>query len=249
MRKQTLNVTYGCLLHDIGKVVFRAESASGTHSSLGWSFMNDIPAYKDAVEINDCIKYHHAKEIRQGTPKNDNICYISYIADNISAAADRRETDDAVGFERYLPLSSVFCHMNGEHPGNVLTSVKPDRKPLIPSQNPQYRLTEGMYNEIVSDLKNQLMTLTPDEQWLNSLLCIYEALTGRIPSSTNTGESPDVSLYDHSKITAAVGACISEYLQDKGITDYKKTLFDNESSFIESDIEEVEFIPKMEEAI
>ena len=50
-------------------------------------------------------------------------------------------------------------------------------------------------------------------------------------SSTNTGESPDISLYDHSKVTAAVGACISEYLLDRGETDYFTALVQQEQSF------------------
>lgn len=48
---------------------------------------------------------------------------------------------------------------------------------------------------------------------------------------TNTGESPDISLYDHSKVTAAVGACISEYLLDRGETDYFTALVQQEQSF------------------
>ena len=52
-----------------------------------------------------------------------------------------------------------------------------------------------------------------------------------VPSSTNTGESPDISLYDHSKVTAAVGACISEYLLDRGETDYFTALVQQEQSF------------------
>ena len=46
-----------------------------------------------------------------------------------------------------------------------------------------------------------------------------------------TGESPDVSLYDHLKKTAAVGTCISEYLLEAEETDYKARLFDHEAVF------------------
>ena len=46
-----------------------------------------------------------------------------------------------------------------------------------------------------------------------------------------TGESPDISLYDHLKITAAVGACISEYLLDQGAADIRTRVFQNEKAF------------------
>ena len=45
------------------------------------------------------------------------------------------------------------------------------------------------------------------------------------------GESPDVSLDDHLKKTATVGACISEYLLEAEETDYKARLFDHEAVF------------------
>ena len=43
--------------------------------------------------------------------------------------------------------------------------------------------------------------------------------------------SPDVSLYDHLEMTAAIGACISEYLLEAEETDYKARLFDHEAVF------------------
>ena len=52
-----------------------------------------------------------------------------------------------------------------------------------------------------------------------------------MPSSTYTGESPDISLYDHLKITAAVGACISRYLLDQGAADIRTRVFQNEKAF------------------
>lgn len=42
---------------------------------------------------------------------------------------------------------------------------------------------------------------------------------------------PDISLFDHSKLTAALGCCIWEYLNAQGVTDYRERLFTQAASF------------------
>ena len=94
-------------------------------------------------------------------------------------------------------------------------------------------LSAEQYQHAVDALAPRLAELPRGEEWLDSLLCLLESYLSPFPSSTNTAESPDVSLYDHLKTTAAVGACICEYLHEKGERDYKKVLFDNEKSFMD----------------
>lgn len=50
-----------------------------------------------------------------------------------------------------------------------------------------------------------------------------EADCSFVPSSTSKNEIADISLYDHCKITAAVGSCIIDYLEQEGITNYKES--------------------------
>ena len=52
-----------------------------------------------------------------------------------------------------------------------------------------------------------------------------------MPASTYRAQSEDVSLYDHLKVTAAVSACISEYLLDQGAADIRTRVFQNEKAF------------------
>lgn len=229
MNSQTTAVTFGCLLHDTGKPCYRA-GAGGTHSASGYAFLKSIWKDEAAGPILDCLRWHHAAELRQGKPKSDSIAYIAYIADNIAAAADRRAAQEEGHFERYLPLSPVFSHLNGEHPGFSVPLARQDGILRMP-QSGEHQTTQAEYRNLLRDLETQLKALPPEEEWLNSLLALLEGCTSSIPSSTNTGESPDISLYDHAKITAAVGACISEYLLDAQITDYRQTLFSAEAEF------------------
>lgn len=229
MNPQTVQATFGCLLHDVGKAVYRAGISDGRHGEAGYRFVRDIDGYGQAKAVLDCIRYHHAAQLRQAKDC-DPLAAIAYIADNIAAAADRRQTGDETQFDRYLPLSPVFTHLNGEHPGHTLPPHALDGRLRLPLDG-SFRLSAGDYEQILLTLRRELSAMPPQEEWLNSLLSVWESCMSTVPSSTNTGESPDISLYDHSKVTAAVGACISEYLLDRGETDYFTALVQQEQSF------------------
>ena len=232
MRKETLQVCFGCLLHDIGKLVYRAGGESGSHSRQGGDFLRQL--WPEEREILDCVRLHHAAELRQAQPPADSPAWIACAADNLSAAADRREAgeEERSAFRRYQPLESVFSHLNGEHPGFAIPPLPQDGKLRMP-QKALRELNAAQYQAALTALRPRLQELPREEEWLDSLLCLLESYTGVFPSSTFTGESPDISLFDHLKTTAAIGACISEYLADCGEQDFKARLFTGEARFRE----------------
>ena len=119
MREESVRVCFGCLMHDIGKPVLRAGGQTGDHSSLGYAYLKKL--WQDDRDILDCVRLHHAAALRAAQPADSSIAWIACIADNISAAADRRSIDtEETSFRRYLPLVPVFSHMNGEHPGKAV---------------------------------------------------------------------------------------------------------------------------------
>lgn len=229
MHQQTLQAVLGGLLHDIGKPVYRCGGQKGSHSDLGAAFLNSI--WENVPEISSCLRYHHAKAIREAKLPKDSPAYLVYLADNLAAAADRREIEgEGNSFDRNLPLAPVFTHLKGEHPGYAMPLTFQDGKLHRPESGLK-SVTPGAYAGIVEKLRSGLTALKPEEQWVNSLLCLLESCLSFVPSSTFTGESPDISLYDHSKVTAAVAACISEYFLDRGETDYRQRLFIKEADF------------------
>ena len=231
MREETLQVCFGCLLHDIGKLVYRAGGDSGNHSRQGREFLRQL--WPEEKAILDCVGLHHAAELREAKPAADSPAWIACAADNLSAAADRRKTEESEGsFQRYLPLASVFTHMNGEHAGFSVSPYPQDGK----LRQPELALRElnaQQYQAAVEALRLRLAELPRSGEWLDSLLCLLESYTSMFPSSTFAGESPDVSLFDHLKTTAAIGSCISEYLAAAGERDLKRRLFTEEKAFRE----------------
>lgn len=233
MHSQTLLAAYGCLLHDFGKIVYRAGSGRGRHSELGWKSLRELLSTAEWNQVLDCVRWHHAAELRRDKPSAENLAYIAYLADNLSAAADRREIEgDSGTFVRNLPLSPIFFHMNGEHRGFSLPPYPQDGTLRIPQQE-TIPVPAGRYADAEREIKAVFPGQKPEETWLNSLLALLESWTSSFPSSTFSGESPDISLYDHLKTTAAIGSCISEYLLSKGETDFKTRLLEQEAQFRE----------------
>ncbi len=230
MNPLTLQATFSGLLHDIGKMVFRSGESTLDHSTSGYTWLLERLPDAPWSDILSGVRWHHARALRQAQLKCDSLAYILCVADNISAAVDRREEESgSVRFDRTLPLHSIFSHLNGWHNGLALAPVCHDGHLHLPDEQPP--VTSAQYASLLRVLQRGLEGMTVSEQWTDSLLALLESCASNIPSSTYTGESPDISLFDHLKATAAVGACISEYLLANSIRDFQSYLFENEMKF------------------
>jgi CRISPR-associated protein Csm1 len=235
MDKEYTELIIGSLLHDIGKVIFRTGERSD-HSTAGYRYLKDEIGISPEAHgiVLDAVRYHHGKSLAGADIPDDSPAYITYIADNISSAADRRESENPeAGFDRLTPLESIFNRLNGSSgqyyykPGilgenGFINYPSPEKTDFSDSQYSAVKL------RITDALKNGIEW---DNRYINSLLEVLEAALTYIPSSTSKKEAADISLYDHSKITAAVASCIYLYLKDKGETDYRKLLFKEAEKF------------------
>lgn len=230
MNPQTLRATFGGLVHDLGKPYYRAGEDARDHATSGEALLRELFPGKEWRDTLECVRYHHARALRQARLARDSLAYITCVADNIAAAADRREVEgESAGFDRAQPLLSVFTHLNGEHDNLALEPSVHDGRLRMPGRKSPVSASE--YAALLRVLRRGLHDVELSVDWVDSLLCLLESCMANVPSSTYTGESPDISLYDHLKLTAAVSACISEYLQDVGETDYRTRLFDHELDF------------------
>ena len=230
LNTRTMQVTFGGLLHDTGKPVYRAGGGGGTHSRQGYLFLQECLRGERWQPVLDCVRWHHAAELRGAPCPPDAPAWIVYLADNLSAAADRREIEgEGAGFRRDLPLAPVFTHLNGSHPGCAVPPCPQDG--ALHQPQTLHSIPADAYRQAVAVLKRHLGDLEPGPAWVNSLLSLLETQLSAFPSSTAAGESADVSLYDHEKTTAAIAACLSEYLAEQGVTDLRDALFVHEAAF------------------
>lgn len=232
MNQATEKVTVGCLLHDIGKLIYRAGALDGrSHSKSGHDFIADLCPDE---AIRQCIRFHHKKELVDATLPPTSPAYITYIADNIAAGADRRvyDSEKEEEFKKDLPLYSVFNLLNGVTEGKSVAFANHLETIPLPTAEPK-SIPASEYSKLVADMRQSLSAVDYQSGYVNSILEIMESYTSFVPSSTNTKEIADISLFDHSKITACVGSCISEFLQAQGIEDYKTALLTNEKQFLD----------------
>ena len=231
----------GALLHDIGKVVYRANQGTDAHSKRGAAFIE--PYFSDMglkQSITHCLKYHHGKELSAAQLKNDDYSYIVYEADNIAAAVDRRNLDEGdisptQKFDKELPLQSIFCVFGGKTSTQPLQYYLrgidvsdhfnyPESDKTICASSDKYK---ALYDVLVQNFQQQSI----DKMSVNELLRIYEDTVSYMPSSTATNQANDISLFMHSKITAAVAHSMVHYFEEQGIADYKEYCYQNSKKF------------------
>ena len=233
MTEREYKLITGALLHDIGKVIYRAGDGR-THSRSGHDFLKEEIGISDP-DVLQSVLYHHGNALRNAPVEKDSLAYITYIADNIAAAADRRKKGaDDYGFEVSMPLQPVFNILNGNqkqlyyHPDILNETIN------YPTAD-KISFDKSFYERVQLLLKDALGGLEWTNEYINSLLEVLETGLCYVPSSTAKDEIADISLYDHMKMTAAIGSCIYQYLCANNEKDYKAELFDKAEEFYEKE--------------
>lgn len=230
MQEIYIKLIIGSLLHDIGKILFRYNDGRN-HSQSGGDFLQNEIKIEDP-DILDQVRFHHAEHLKRAKVKDDSLAYVTYIADNISSAVDRRKNSgEETGFDRGMALESIFNLLNGNDEEFFYRAEQLEKGINYPS-DVSIGFNEGFYGKIVRHIQDSLNGIQFTMEYINSLLEILEADLSFVPSSTMKGEVGDISLFDHVKLTAAFSVCIAAYLQQGNeVVDYKQELFINTKQF------------------
>lgn len=224
---EQIKLIVGSLLHDIGKVVYRSGDGRN-HSQSGYDYLKTEIAMEDESILN-CVRYHHGAYLKRAQIADDALAYVVYYADNVAAFTDRREAEEKEdGFDRSVPLASVFNILNDNHGKShyAMQVLDPKGEINFPTEE-TVRMDEHFYQTVVRNISDNLKGMEMNEEYINSLLSVLEANLTYIPSSTSKRELIDISLYDHVKMTAAIASCVEHYLRENGEDDYRTKLFVN----------------------
>lgn len=231
MEKTEQRLVIGSLLHDFGKLLYRYNDGRN-HSTSGYDYLKNISLLSEEDDILNCIRYHHGNMLKNASVDKNALCYITYIADNIAAAADRREKDSGEGgFIREAPYESIFNILNGNADKMVYKPSVMSVNDIVYPTDEAVHFSEDFYQKVIDNIQDSLKGIELTDEYVNSLLQLLEANLTNVPSSTQTKELVDISLYDHVKLTAAFALCIKQYLDENGIIDYKEELFNKASDF------------------
>ncbi len=229
MDERRVKLAVGSLLHDIGKLLYRYNDGRN-HSVSGYDYLKKELKIEEK-DILEQVRYHHASLLKNTNIEKNSLAYITYIADNIASASDRRKkAEQEDGFDRSVPLESIFNLLNENDETCVYQPSALEETINYPSKKAA-GFDKNFYGKIVNHLKDSLRSITYTPEYLNSLLELLEADLSYIPSSTAKSEVADISLYDHVKLTSALALCIDLWLEENDIQDYKEELFRGAETF------------------
>ena len=203
------------LLHDIGKFWQRAErrgvhdayrgfdktdyGANGAHATFSAAFVEQfVPA--PFRQIGAAILFHH-------NPQDEHARRLA-LADRLAAANERQKSPD----QHPKALISVFSTIGTTHTERQyvpLHALELTSAALFPAKNTiaGEKEYQTLWKEF-SDQAQQLSEETDLATYVEALQGLMQRYCWCIPSAYH-GSEPDISLYDHSRITAALAACLT----------------------------------------
>lgn len=226
-------IVLGALLHDIGKFVMRGQNSNINHSLSGFEYLKSKGISNE--NILGCIKHHHLKNM--GNVDEKSISNIIYLSDNISSSIDRRddigeEISKNTKWKRDVVLENIFNSMFIEKDTDnsyLSLDVLQDENSIFDSiTNDKNKINDiSKYNKVFNQFDSAFSRIDFNKDSIGSILNVMEITTNFVPSSTDNTQKADISLYNHSKITAMIASCIYEYFKSEGITNYKENCMNN----------------------
>ena len=228
MEEKRIKAAMAGLLHDIGKLAQRASDAPSfrpedtqregqpVHASFS---IRQIE--KDILKNFDQYRayalpgaYHHKPAAYIG--EDTALVWAVALADKLSAGErsddDRNSTDNAP-----QQLLTIFDSITFEKEPRTEKHYLPLRKlaleenTLFPVQAEEKKDQKAAYYQLLESVQAQFQTIARDdaEAALEQMLSILQQHTWCVPSAYYYSR-PDISLYDHSRMTAALTVCLSE---------------------------------------
>ena len=221
-----LSFVCGALLHDIGKVVYRA-TCEKNHRELGEEFLKE---YLDNAIVYNAPKSHHAKD---ADTFSTNFGLIWYEADNL-ASSERKEISEEGEEGKWVsevPLASPFSKIQHPVTQKKIKQLKylPLRVttplPVTVGTESEAKANQEGYRKVLECFEKDFKILVSSQRLpsVESLLMILEKHFSTIPSLTLKiyrereevkEKHPDISLYDHLKLTAGIAGCMYRYYSE-----------------------------------
>ncbi len=217
------------LLHDVGKFAQRgaehgslegkdaAQMYGRYHAMLTADFLNEILPFGDDVRL-PAANHHVPQSHLDWVVKTADVLSAGERADPPQGEDDRAaqprqllsmfcvvKADDVCWKDdknqwRFFPLKKLALQEDVVFPGDKI----PDDQAW------------GIYEDLWMDFKKEaeaLKSVTDLELYLESMLALLQRYGWCMPSAYYRAR-PDVSLYDHSRMTAALAACLADFPED-----------------------------------
>lgn len=249
MDETVYKIALGALIHDIGKVVQRAQRNpfDKRHGQWGYDWLKNLNIFDNNV-LNSTITHHKDDD----GVFNSNTGLIWYEADNL-ASSERIEIrkEEKGKWNIYTPLVSPFFKVRNPNDGseklNTIPYVNVENKFPVFTTFTKYEMNKEIYQGILDNFEEDLRIISQVGITINNMLMLIEKHFSNVPSITaevfvdgaeNIYKHPDISLFDHLKLTAAIATCMYYFYKDKYKNDWnnrvlkEEILNSNENAYI-----------------
>lgn len=228
MTAEEKTLILGALFHDIGKFEQRGNvNSKENHQTLSSGFVNRIYNNDKLATI---VSNHHEKDLREAISKGQlkgidkTLAEIICEADNL--ASGERQPDPNV--KNQQPLESIFSKIDGIlnkklNPKLYLQDIcelfyNEYKFPIIKDKYDFDKLEEN-YANWWKLFENEIKKVNKDE--FETIYNVLKKYLWCVPSSSYKTRS-DVSLFEHSKITAAIAISMYRFMLEKFSEDISK---------------------------
>lgn len=227
MQDYVLSAAIAGLLHDVGKFMWQAREKalreqyseaeikkkfSYWHALASDTFISDFMHETLRTGLSG-VRYHHRPDSEDANP-DDLLPWIVRLADHLSSAEREAQEDEFI--PRLLTIfSSLEAHnkraylpLTRLNPQNY-TSLFPKEIDAAPG-NPQFvQEYSRLWDEFEQACKEAgLKSITDPRLYLETVLALLQEFTWCVPSAAYE-TVPDISLFDHLRVTSAIAACLA----------------------------------------
>ncbi|HQJ72879.1 MAG TPA: type III-A CRISPR-associated protein Cas10/Csm1 [Spirochaetota bacterium] len=244
MEQELKELIFAALFHDIGKLIERTEKTDFSandesifkysHASSTYTFLNEF--FRDNTTTNLAARHHNPTAFTE---------WIIAKADRHAAGHERypKGPDDEIrtGKEK-RPLQSVIERikikdLGIQKPRNSFMPGKISAEGIYAGKHDEELFMErykGLREDLIHEIKvfNDKLGKAPCWEYNNAYRSMMLKYLWSVPDSARKEELPDVSLYEHSRITAILAACLYRYHKHHGTEGPEQVQSDSEKKYL-----------------
>ena len=195
MKKEKIDLIYGALFHNLGRIVSR---------SLGQSDDIDLGKAWLKKQLPQLDLYEDSREGK-----------IVSLADRIASGLsdDRKVMSDKL----FYPQADIFNAFKEDKGSRYQKfEVLTDGSELNIASHEADDISQDCYEELLNILTEKLQELPLEEESLPSFFNLWRILFSKVPLLPGDKELGDLSLAEHSRLTVAFATAIFDYLENQG---------------------------------